>query len=888
MAAEIWLPWIGVGFLASIGISVEALMRNSQARRSSRALHERFGGLEAGLTGLDQRLRAIEAAAAPLSPPPAEAAPEPERAPELAIAAPPPFPEPPPTAAPPPEAAPASAISEARRIEQLLVENWMVWLGGVALALGGAFLVKLSIDYGLMTPAVRVVLGVMLGFGLSAAAEWVLRREQAAAGEGAGVSYVPQALAAAGCAIVFASLYAAHQLYGLLPSFLAFPLLALTAAGTIALSLRHGAFVAALGLVGAFAVPALVQSDAPHALPLFLYLTAVSAGSLVVLRHRAWPWLAWIWLSSAVLWVLIWLAGTVHPETPVVGSFLLAQLLLFAALRLGVPWIGFLAGTDEASIVRIVVQSAFWALGFAMFVLVHADSFGAASLFCGFAASVILLWFAQRDPPLDRLIAVAGALPLALLASWPLPAAAPALETVFRIGPPAQVTHFAGFAIAGAVLLGGLFLLLPRVARPGRWAALSAAAPLAILAIAYWRLQKYGFHIAWSAAGLSLSGMALWAAASMATRRTGAAEIETALAAYAVAVLGGTILAATFALPAPWLSVALALHLPAIGWVEGSIRLPVLRKLALGVAAAVLVRLVLNPWVLAYPLSPTPIFNWLLYGYGVPAVAFIAATRQFGSRADDLLVSVLEAGAILFGTLFLTLEFRHFFYARIDAPLQSLGRDSVQTTVSLALAWPLLRLGETRARAVLRWGGIALFAIASLQTVVWQAIIANPLATNAPVGRWPIFGALTVAYGLPAILYAGVAASSQGPPPLLRAARTLAVGFALLWLTLETRHAFQGEILAWGAIGDAEWYAYSTVWLVFAGIALAIALYRHNEWLRRAALAGIGLVAAKVFLSDMAQLEGVLRALSFLGLGGVLIGIGYAYRRLRPLQPEPS
>ena len=87
-------------------------------------------------------------------------------------------------------------------------------------------------------------------------------------------------------------------------------------------------------------------------------------------------------------------------------------------------------------------------------------------------------------------------------------------------------------------------------------------------------------------------------------------------------------------------------------------------------------------------------------------------------------------------------------------------------------------------------------------------------------------------------------------------------------------------------VSDVEWYAYSTVWLAFAGAVLAISLYRGNEWLRRAALAGIGLVAAKVFLSDMAELEGVLRALSFLGLGGVLIGIGYAYRRLRPLQPE--
>jgi uncharacterized membrane protein len=36
----------------------------------------------------------------------------------------------------------------------------------------------------------------------------------------------------------------------------------------------------------------------------------------------------------------------------------------------------------------------------------------------------------------------------------------------------------------------------------------------------------------------------------------------------------------------------------------------------------------------------------------------------------------------------------------------------------------------------------------------------------------------------------------------------------------------------------------------------------------------------------MAELSGVLRALSFLGLGGALVGIGYAYRRLRPLQPS--
>ena len=139
-------------------------------------------------------------------------------------------------------------------------------------------------------------------------------------------------------------------------------------------------------------------------------------------------------------------------------------------------------------------------------------------------------------------------------------------------------------------------------------------------------------------AALALAGIELAAAARVASGATAAPEreIEIALAAYAVGVLGSTIVAATLALGEAWLTVALALHLPALGWIDGRFHLPVLRWLALGVAGVVLVRLVLNPYVLGYPIGPTPIFNWLLYGYGVPAASFIVATRQFGSRNDDV------------------------------------------------------------------------------------------------------------------------------------------------------------------------------------------------------------------------------------------------------------
>ena len=46
------------------------------------------------------------------------------------------------------------------------------------------------------------------------------------------------------------------------------------------------------------------------------------------------------------------------------------------------------------------------------------------------------------------------------------------------------------------------------------------------------------------------------------------------------------------------------------------------------------------------------------------------------------------------------------------------------------------------------------------------------------------------------------------------------------------------------------------------------------------AAAVVALTIAKVFLVDMAGLTGIFRALSFIGLGAVLVGIGWLYQRM--------
>ena len=892
MAWQEALPFFVLAVVAAFAAIVKTWRDVHALRRQLAGLSEKFWMLDHRIVRLTEQIAALrsgEAAAPPAAPEAPAAVPHPpaiaeepvaeEQAPPAAAAA----PEPAPVMLPAAAGAPPGAYWE-----QKLVENWLVWLGGAALALGGAFLVKLSIDYGLLTPEVRVLLGAALGIALSVGAEWVRRRDMPSqGGKGGEASYVPQTLAAAGAATVFSAIYAAHQLYHLLPGSLAFVLLAATAGGTVAQSLRHGPFVAALGLAGAYAVPLLVQSEAPQALPLFAYLAVVTAGSLAVLRHRAWWWLVLFSLAGAMVWVPLWLASTVTPETPVVAGYLLVQFALFVAFRRGVSRVGFLAGVADGLLVRVAVRTAFWAIAAGLLLVAHVDQFAPASGIAATAAIVGFLGFAYRDEALDDTIAAAGALALLMLASWNLPPPAPELNLeVFRLKPD-HVANFTTAAVLYAALLGGgLFAVLPRVARPGRWAALSAAAPLLILIVAYWRLQKFEIEIAWTLAALALAATQLGAALAVAKRRTGEREpqpeIEIALAAYAVGVLGSTITAAAFGLAEAWLTVALAAHLPAIGWVENRIRVAALRWVALAIATAVLVRLLLNPYVLEYPLGATAIANWLLYGYGVPAAAFIVATRQFGASRDDALVRVLEAGSIAFSLMLLTLELIHAIYGRLTmAWVDDFASGAALIALWLAFAAGLIALGEYRQRPVLRWGGRLLLAAATAFSILWHLV---GLLFGVRVGSLFLLNALLLAEALPALIYAVVAWLVPHRPVLRTIARVLAAGYAFAWVTLEIRHLFHARVELFGGSTDIEWYLYSVAWLAFAGATLALGLMRGSDWLRRAGLIGIGLVVAKVFLSDMAELEGVLRALSFIGLGGALVGLGYAYRRLRPLQ----
>src|SRR5262249_393782 len=104
---------------------------------------------------------------------------------------------------------------------------------------------------------------------------------------------------------------------------------------------------------------------------------------------------------------------------------------------------------------------------------------------------------------------------------------------------------------------------------------------------------------------------------------------------------------------------------------------------------------------------------------------------------------------------------------------------------------------------------------------------------------------------------------------------------AFVWVSLEVRHFFDPTFERTGLEAEGvELYAYSFVWLLFGVALLALGFWRQAPAFRHAGMALVCIVVAKVFLIDMAGLKGLLRVLSFLGLGAALLGLGYAYRRL--------
>ena len=220
------------------------------------------------------------------------------------------------------KAATAATPAVRANMEERLATRWFVWLGGAAIAIGGLLFIKYAHDMGLISPGLRVILGLLAGAALVAAG-YVLQPKLNADGK----SFVPAALSASGIAIAFGAVLAAYTLYELIGPTLAFVGMAAIALTALGLSLRQGPLIAALGVAGSYLTPTLISAADPSAASFFPYIVIVQTACFAILRKREqWLWLGYAGIAGAFGWGLLWLTGPYEAQDlwPI-GLFALAS-----------------------------------------------------------------------------------------------------------------------------------------------------------------------------------------------------------------------------------------------------------------------------------------------------------------------------------------------------------------------------------------------------------------------------------------------------------------------------------------------------------------------------------------------------------------------------------
>ena len=852
-------------------------------------------------------------------PAPAAAAPPAAPAPSEEPLAPPPVP---PVVPSLPSVPPPPQVS----LEERIGARLPVWIGSIALALAGAFLVKYSFDQGWLSPLVRIVLGVAFGVALLLAGERMRRSSPG----------VAQGLSAAGIADLFACFLAGVHLYHLIPPVAGFALMALTTAVAVVLALRQGPMVALIGLVGGFLTPFWIQTGEPDARGLFGYLLLLQVGLLAVARRRGWTWIAGLSLAGGLLWVFAWLAGPFAAD----GTWLALFILLSSAAAVGAVLARprSAAATDEPGAAGLPGGGPLlWgSLGLGLVAIAVAAQRAGHSpiewaLFGLLAAGLLVL--GRAEPAFEGLAWLAAAAGAVLLAVWdPGPAlprflwTALGLELLFGLGASA-----AAFALPGR----------RPAPSPGRWTALAGASVLAVFLIALAASEGRLPGFPWGLAAL-LHGLAFVAGTALALRRAARppgepgeldeparaalrAAVRGAAAGLAAAATAFISLALPLELERAWLTVAWALEVPALLWLAGRFRLPVLTWLARLAAALVLVRLLFNPLVLQYPIGGSVLVNWLLYGYGVPLAAFAAGAYLARRQGDRRTAFGLELGGLGLAVALVSLEICQAFHPGRPAEGEmSLAQWATLTVAWLGLAWLSLelarRIGERLPEEApdappaspqveaagppaaadpplrsLELGGRVL-ALAALGGIVFgQVMVLNPLWDHQPVGALPLLNLLLWAYGAPAALLLVLARRLAGPAepeppagegavvgwsgPLSQALAIAAIVLLFVLVSLEVRQLFHGTYLDTGTTGAAERYAYSAAWILFGTVLLALGIARRGRGLRYAALAVMTVAVCKVFLYDASNLTGLYRVFSFLGLGAGLLLLAWVYQR---------
>ncbi len=781
-----------------------------------------------------------------------------------------------------------------RSFEETIGSQWSVWVGGLALFLGAVFLLRYTIEAGFFRPEIRIFMAVILGAGLLAAGEFLRRADSktllkfTTAQNLAQQAYIPGVLTAVGIFTLLGSVYAAYALYGFIGPATAFILMGGLSLAGLALGLLHGPMLAALGLAASLSTPLLIQTSEPNAYVLFTYLAIVSAAAVTLAKLRDWAWLTALTLFGAAGWLFLSLTATREAAT-------FAAWLAFAGLMFTLSTLLATDGknpdkkpvTLSTLTYSPLLASICGALtAFAVFLAADMNRFELPYYTTALATCAVLMTAAWLRPRQSWHVLTAGALGFVVIISravisgtWIDYAAVPILFSAafmwlcytrifIPLTPLTQKQKNTLWALSSTGLPLGLFVLLNAINYDVSRMDTHVTAP-ALLALAVFNAaQAYRVWIS-----------------NMATDYARLVFSVGAGTAYILAVMYGL-----SGIPET-LGVMAGLMLAVLA----SRKMPTIepRMVAGGIGIFTALHVIFDRLPGPSNISNTLILNELWIYLALPALLCAGAAWALTRSSRDIWSEGLKALALTLGALFVIFQIRHLMNGGdILAEAFSFDELALQVLTGLSFTFGSMfmtthKTGETtqphdRLIPTLAAGvSVLTFLLFAFGLCLVKAPL---LSGDITVNGGLVFNGLLLAYLIPAILLAVIAYMSNGERPKIyvQAAGALSLIAVMFYLTSMVRFLLTGPMISIFDTPpkDVELYAISAGWLGL-GIALLIfGLKRRRKDLRLASAVVITLTVLKAFLIDMASLEGVLRAISFVVLGLVLIVIGRAYQRL--------
>jgi len=177
---------------------------------------------------------------------------------------------------------PATAVSAGAEtdLESRIGSHWLNRIGIAALLIGVSYFLKFAFENNWIGPAGRVTIGLLAGVAVVLWSERFRSR---------GYRIFSYSLKAVGIGTLYLSLWAAFQIYSLIPGGVAFvAMLAVTSATGVMAVTQDAEILAAFALSGGFTTPFLLSTGQNRELALFSYVALLDLAALALVVFKPW------------------------------------------------------------------------------------------------------------------------------------------------------------------------------------------------------------------------------------------------------------------------------------------------------------------------------------------------------------------------------------------------------------------------------------------------------------------------------------------------------------------------------------------------------------------------------------------------------------------------